>query len=1059
MLLLPTATLAQNATKIHGTVKDSTGVPISAATIRALATNHVAFSKSDGSFSIETLPNDTLVVTNTNYYTVQLAASPEMTIVLFPDIPAMEGVTVNTGYQRIAPNRLIGSASVVDNKALNRQMSPNVLSRLEGAVPGINFNIGKRGNNVTETKTNISIRGLGTINGPLDPVIVIDNFIYEGDIENINPNDVESITVLKDASATSIYGVRGGNGVIVITTKKGRFNQKITSEFSSTVTLTDKPGLNYSKQMSSSDYIAVESFLFNKGYFENAISDPQQPLTPAVKIFQNRYLGLISAADSTRQINALIAGDLRKDLLKSVYRKALLQQYSLNLRGGSNTHAWLIGVAQNFGKSELNDPSQKTNIRIENIYRPLKYLEFTAAAYYTASTSETGAMKISTNVGSRLSVPYLSLFDDAGNALPIEIRYRKEFLDTLGQGLLKDWNYYPLENYRLYRSKMSTEDYIARTGAALRLSPWLELRADYQYQKQQVYYKKTATENSYYARDLINRFSQLNLAEHNVTLIVPEGGILSESRLNTRSQNFRSSYSVNRDWQAHNITSVGGFEIREVTSGGGGYTLYGYKNNPQSTIPVDFARSYPTLTNGMYEYIPGAPYPQTVTINRFVSLYGNLAYTYKYRYFVSGSARKDGSNIFGLAANDKWKPLWSIAGGWLLSSESFWNQSLLSQLKLRISYGTSGNVDMSRSPIPVAFFNTNPVTGFETARITTINNPSLKWEQVDQTNIGVDFALYNKKISGTIEYYLKSGKDLYGQTPYDYTTWGYQTEIVRNVANMKGRGIDFSVNARIIDKAIQWDIQYLLSYNSSETTKYYSKNAANIFYQMGSENLITPMIGKPLYGIVAYTWAGLDAKGNPQGVLNDQPSINYSSIRNDASSKGDSSSSIKFIGSSVPTIFGALSNEFTWHKFSISFNLMYRLGYYFRKSSIQYGALINEGAGHGDYSRRWLQSGDEIKTTVPSFVYVDDPNFTYRDNFYRLSEINALKGDHIRLHYVNLRYVAKLKQSTHLSDFQFGFNVSNVGILWRANKEKLDPDYPNSIPPGRSYSFSVKAFF
>ena len=198
-------------------------------------------------------------------------------------------VTVSTGYEDIPKERATGSFAKINNATLNQQTGTNILKRLDGVTSGLQFTVGKSNTN-PQNKTNITIRGLSTINGPLDPLIVLDGFIYEGDINNINPNDIDNVTVLKDAVATSIWGARAGNGVIVISTKKGKYNQKLQIGFTSTVIVNSKPDLDYLPQMATSDYIDVEQFLFGKGYFNTRINRKYQGLTPAVGNFLKRRL-------------------------------------------------------------------------------------------------------------------------------------------------------------------------------------------------------------------------------------------------------------------------------------------------------------------------------------------------------------------------------------------------------------------------------------------------------------------------------------------------------------------------------------------------------------------------------------------------------------------------------------------------------------------------------------------------------------------------------------------------------------------------------------------------
>jgi len=346
LLLAVNRTIAQATKQISGHIFSAEdNQPLSGSTVRAIRSKQLVFSNDVGSFIITVATHDTLLVSRIGYITQRIAVGKGMDnfqIALIQQNSSLQDVTINTGYQKLKPNEVNGSYVVIDNKTLNQQTGLNILDRLNGVTSSLLFNTGKQNNNPQNT-TGITIRGLSTINGPLDPLIVVDNFIYDGNINNINPNDVESITVLKDAAAASIWGARAGNGVIVITTKKGHFNQKLQVDFNTDVIVTDKPNLYYNPQISSSDYIDFEQMLFNKGYYNSQFTSKSRPaISPAVQVFEDRKNGLISPEDSASQIDAMKKTDNRQQFEKYFYRKGVTQQYALNLRGGSRNIGWLV---------------------------------------------------------------------------------------------------------------------------------------------------------------------------------------------------------------------------------------------------------------------------------------------------------------------------------------------------------------------------------------------------------------------------------------------------------------------------------------------------------------------------------------------------------------------------------------------------------------------------------------------------------------------------------------------------------------------------------------------
>lgn len=474
---------------------------------------------------------------------------------------------------------------------------------------------------------------------------------------------------------------------------------------------------------------------------------------------------------------------------------------------------------------------------------------------------------------------------------------------------------------------------------------------------------------------------------------------------------------------------------------------------------VDHTRPYPTLINGGYQFIPGGAGVGSKEINRFVSAYANASYIFKRRYSLNGSFRKDASNILGMSTNDRWNPLWSSGMGWELSREGFYRSSILPYLRLRVTYGYSGNVSTARTPLPISLASTNAITGLPRQQISGLNNPSLRWEQSRQINFGADFATRNSRVSGTLEYYLKKGTDLYGETPYDYTAWGREQYIVANVASMEGQGLDVTINTINIDRTFKWRTSLIYNYNTSKTTAYYS-DASKDFFNTNDGAKIFPVVGMPLYSITAYNWGGLNAQGDPQGYLEGQLSTDYRAIYEEARDKGLGGQSIVFMGPSSPVHFGSLIHYLEWRGFNLSANLMYKAGYYFMKGSFSSLEFLGSGLGHGDYTRRWQQPGDERTTEVPAFVYTDYPQFSERDNFYLNSAPNVLKGDHIRLHYINLAYAFNLKAKNGSAPrIQVYANAANLGILWRANRYNLDPDAAGSYPAAKQYTLGVRADF
>lgn len=1057
---------------VKGRVVDENGKAV-IATVTVKGTNKLTATNDSGYFELKAIDeNSILVITAVNIDTREVKVNGRTdlsAIAVISKVSETEGVTVNTGYQKLKPNEVNGSVFVVTNEMLNQQTGTNILERLDGVTSGLIFNLGKTGQNF-QSKTSIVIRGHSTINGPLDPLVVLDNFPYEGDINNINPNDVESITILKDAAATSIWGARGGNGVIVITTKRGRFNQKLKVDLNTSLIIKQSPDLYSLPDMTIDDYIRFEEYLFNRGYFNSVISNTttRPGLAPASEIFLKRRNGVISAADSASQIDALKMIDSRDQYNKYFYQNAITQRYSLNLSGGSGNIAWLISSSYDKSVSELKAKNDKLNLRLNNTYKPFKNLQINFGVYYTNNTGNS-ALSPSYNsikVNGR-DIRYLKFADENDNPLSVASYYRESYTDTAGIGKLLNWKFYPLTELEHNKTKTIRDDITANIGINYQMFKSLEINLIYQHQKQKSTSENIADIESFSTRDIINGFSQLNRNTGVVTYIVPMGDVLRLSKDDISSKSFRSQLNFNKHLGAnHFVSAIAGAEIREFETNGNSVTYYGYKYDPKITIATDFVNRYPQFNKTTTSAIPGAPTLDPVTTNRFVSLFTNLAYNYKAKYSGSLSLRRDGSNVFGATTNDKWKPLWSAGLGWEMSKERFFRSGFVSYLRLKASYGFSGNVDLGKIPLPIGTYLSASNTSLPYMLITQLNDPSLRWEKVRQINLGVSFTFWKNIFSGSIEVYHKTGTDLYGPSPFNYTSGFNNNSITKNVANMAGNGIDLTLSNKALGKVLKWSSDILFSYRNEKTTKYFDPNPKDLANLIsGGGNRIIPVVGKPLYAIAAYKWGGLNSSGNPQGYLNGQLSTDYAAMQQEIIIKGSSSESVVYIGSAVPTFFGSVMNTITWKGFSATINVNYKLGYYFVKPTLNYQQLFSSGRGHPDFEKRWRNPGDESYTNVPALVYTDYQlngvsAFADRDNFYRGSEINVLRADNARIQFINLSYQYQNKsKKIPFQSARLYINISNVGIIWRANKEQIDPDYPDQFAPSKSLTVGFNAIF
>lgn len=1057
LLLLPLWGLAQQ--EVRGRVVAAhDNSPLPGASVRVMGTAQGTITDAEGDFALESVPPDAVLLVQSLGHTAREVKLPfplseSFVITLEENAGQLGEVLVSTGYQQLPPERATGSFAQVSRERFNEQVTTDVISRLEAVANGLTVNRG------TLAGGNIVVRGLSSIQGPEAPLIVVDNFPYEGDLHNINPNDVESVTVLKDAAAASIWGARAGNGVIVITTRQGRFNQPIRVEFNSNITVGDKPDLSYLPFMSNTDYIAVEEMLFDRGYYNSSINSVSKPvLSPVVELLRRRQSGAISPEEAEAHLQQWRQTDIRDEFSQHMYRRSLNQQYSLALRGGAAKHAWQLTAGYDRNEDQLSATYSRLNLGTRHTLRLTDRLELYSGLYLTQSQGGSGRLGYGDDrFQATRMYPYQRFADDEGNPLPMPRDYSHAWKETAGTGKLLDWNFYPLRFHEHDRSQTDLQDLLANTALTYRLPFGLDASVRYQYQRQQSASEHLQDEQSYAARHLVNLYTHLSPETGEPVRAIPAGGIFNLRQSLLEAHNARAQLNLDRAWGNHEVAALAGGELRQARTNSHSNRLYGYNHEVMTHALIDYVNRHPTFVNGSTAVIqPGTSLSER--LNRFVSVFGNASYTYKRRYTLSASARQDASNVFGVNANDRWNPLWSTGLGWNLANEPFYKLELLPTLRLRATYGYSGNVDLSRTAFTTMVYS-SPSNYIQTPTAVFENyaNPNLRWEKSRMLNLGLDFGFKNDRVTGSLEFFHKKGTDLLGRALVDYTA-GIGSTVVKNAASMKGRGFDLELNSRNLQAgAFSWTSHLNLSRAVDEVTEYYLSNRNGSAF-VTSVPTISALVGRPVYGIYSYRWAGLDPQtGDPMGYMDGEPGKDYALLTGPSTQVTD----LRFHGSALPTLFGSLGNTLSFGNFSLKARLSYKLGYYFRRQSINYNTLFASGRGHSDFAQRWQQPGDEAHSSVPSMAY---PVNSRRETFYAGSEVLVERGDHVRIQYVTASYELSRAQWRHLpfGRLQAYASVNNLGLLWTANDHGIDPDYSissHAVPPAPNYTLGLKASF
>jgi len=939
---------------------------------------------------------------------------------------------VNTGYQRIPVMRATGSFTLVDSTQYNRRVSSDAFSRLEGITSGLLFN-----KNTLATSLgglDLSIRGRSTIFANDQPLIILDNFPFNGDFGSLNPNDIAGIAVLKDAASAAIWGVRAGNGVIVIDTKRGKMGQELKVSLNTNLTISKKPDLSYNPNyLSSADYIYLEQFLFENGRYDQALNDKLSypVLSPVVQLLAKQKAGQLTPAQAEAQLNVWRGRDIRNEELRYFYRRPVSQQYALSLSGGTahSAHYFSTGFDRELHALRYNDDDRIT-VNSQNTFNPLKNLEVEAGIYYVRSKSMVDST-LAENIATGL-YPYYQFKDENGNAAEFERDVSSVYkAKAMSMGLL-DWTYRPLEE--LGRSpKMRVMDNLRfNVGLKYVVFPGLSASLKYQDHVIDVRDSRYIDANSYKMRNVVNQFA--TITDGKVTAYpIPVGGQFIRLNNKVVGDNFRGQLDYMFEKGVNAVSVIAGYELSELKGRSFASFSYGHANKNSVSSVVDTVTKFNLNPRGS----SGIPVGLVLydKLERIVSSYTNIGYTYKNKYTLSGSARLDGSNYFGVKANHKQVPLWSAGVLWHLDREEFFKLNWLSVLKFRASYGYNGNLD--RGITGITTFKrglSGNSMNLPYADIVNVGNPELGWERIGIGNLGLEFGLKDQVISGKLEYYLKNGLDILGDKIFPLNT-GIQT-LRGNYAKMSGRGYDITINSKNLRGSFNWHTSLLISGVSDKVEKYDVLETDNNNY-IGLYNT-RPLVGRPVYGVYSYPWAGLDpATGDPMGYVDGQVSKNYEVIF-----KSMGVTDLKYEGPARPTVFGNLFNTFSYKNLSLAFNVTYKLGYYFRKNSVNYSLISASGFKYTsrDFADRWKVAGDEQFTNVPSMPIFGSSDL--RDLLYNNSSATVAKADHIRLQDISLSYDFSVRSSKlfFIKKLQAYLYMNNLGVLWKANKFGLDPD-------------------
>ncbi len=1034
---------------ISGTVTGENGLPLPGVVVLVKGTTNGVATNFDGTYKITTSnPENILVYSYLGYETQEILVGNQkiINVTLKEDIAELSEVIV-TGYQNISPNKSTGSTAVVSGKTLERKGNPNLLQSLEGQIPGLLLS----SDPTQEGGTNINIRGIANLNGNASPLIVVDGFPLEADLSSINPYEVETVTVLKDAAAASIYGARSANGVIVITTKRGK-SGKMKVGYRSFLTITESPDLAYRLNRADADtyintqlqtannFVASGSFsghtyqwyLENIPNFANFFSASRNIVADAVFGAGDGY---ITEAERDSRINALRGFDNLKQIEDNFYQSQFQQQHNLSLSGGNDKSTFRASI--NYTSSEGQNVGNETDRFLIDVANNIKIndkINIDLVGNATFNNSES----IPIDEGTFRSVsPYERLQDENGN--PLSVRTENISFGTNNQGLsggkdpliiqnqidagLLDENYYPLQE--LKENQTETKNVSLRLQARInaKLTNDLNGSFSFQYESGNIKNDILQRDEAWALKNLINNATPLSFDGNLTELHIPRGARLIETRSNRNSYTLRGQLDFNKTYGDHEISALAGTEIRHIFTKQTTTDRFGFDEN---TLQFRFVNKG-FIQNGNLEDVwhpngiiaGGIPFNDRFneTTDRFFSLFGNASYGYKNKYILSGSIRIDQSNLFGTNPEFRYKPFWSVGTKWRALEEDFIAINWLDQLDVRASYGINGNISNQFGPFDIAQFLFTPfLNDAQSLRIITPGINDLRWERTATTNIGLDLAFLNSRINLGLDYYIRKTTDLLANSEAD-TTLGFSS-LVRNDANIDNNGIEVSLNTtNIRTKNFSWSTNITFRHNNNEVKEVFTEEQSPA-RSAGRQNLT----GAPANTFWVWDYAGLNEDGFPTIKKANGDLI---TIDNDINT-GELFDAFDFedrvdAGTTDPIYTGAITNTFNYKDFSLSFLFVGSGGHVLLRDSYN-GTPFFTGTEfiHSDVTKAWTQVGDENTTDIPRLN-----GNVYAPGFIRNSNKNIIDGGYIRLREVILTY--------NLSGNWIKNTFDNVTLNFRAN--------------------------
>lgn len=1058
---------------LRGVIQDeSTGEAIPGATVRVKNSNNIAFADVDGKFEINVTPSDVVVFQCIGMSDKEFIVGKHefATINMSPDVIALNDVVV-TGYQTISKERATGSFDIVKKDQLSKATS-SIATRLIGSAPGLVATQDAYGN------PSFLLRGSSSLNAGSAPLVVVDGFAIEGDFSSINPNDVENISVLKDAAAASIWGAKSANGVIVITTKHGLVSHeksKLSIDYSSFVKFSSKIDLDYSMdRASSSDAIDYEKNAFYRwgaNYVTDNINTGNMSNgTPIYTLLNELGLGHVSQNEVDVAMAKYKTLDNTSQIKKYLLQNPFVHQENLSINLQSEKSSNTLSLLYENNKTHFKKSSSDKYIAsFSNHTSVFKWLDFSFLANYTYISNDNSGLNSLPDLAR-----YEMLVDEDGNLnnlnnglyYPNILRYV-----PLSKFPYKEWTYNPITE--INNRSLKSENINTRLQAALtfKIIKGLTIESKLQYEIIENHTKDLYGEKTWTVRNAINTSSSWDQTTNEVKQNISSGDILDQSRSRYNIMDFRNQINYNRVFAAkHRIAFVAGTEVSNRI-----FKLFSY--------PRTYGYNDATLQSGKYiggitgsGLIDGndwlgnkqtAYYTNTFgyTTDRYFSLYGNLSYTFDNKYTVSGSARTDASNLITSDPKYRYSPFWSVGASWQVGNEDFMkDQDVFDNLNLRFTYGYNGNVDKSTSTIPTISVGSsiNAWTGEYMASVTSLGNYALRWEKTATWDIGTDFSLFKGKLYGKIDVYNKNSKDLIATQAIPIYNGSSSQKI--NSAAVTNKGLEFEIGSSLkIADNINWTGVLGVSYNKNKINKIYRDanyiGGIHLVYMSNSQDASYGwMKGYDMNTLWCFQYAGLV---DDSGVK--EPAIKYedgTTLTLTGNALGDGTKYCVNAGTKVAPWSMYFNTSFKIYNFDLSFIITGKFGHKFLRQSFNYpySWYANKVIPNSEYKD--VINCDPQKM-IPLPQHDNELNYFFWNRYYPYMSYLATNAGHIRMQEINLSYTipAKIDKTIGLKNIQLFGQMNNLFSIY-FNKYNEDPEYPKgSIYLQPSYTFGIKVQF